>query len=82
MQSLPDCGGRKTPVEIGFLLYRNEPQVNGPGDGLNAGYRTERLHGVINVPIDTAFRNFKNLADFKRTFTSGAPGQAFQLSAG
>lgn len=52
----------------------------GPGDGLNAGYGTKRLHGVVDVPVNAAFRNFENMAYFKGALACGAPGQAFQLS--
>jgi hypothetical protein len=47
------------------LRNPDKPQVYGPGDGLNAGYRAERPHSVIDMPIDATFRNVKNLTNFK-----------------
>lgn len=50
------------------------------GDRLNAGHGAKSFHGIVDMPVNTAFRNIQNLTNFKRALAGSAPRQALQLS--
>ncbi len=56
--------------------------MHGPGDSLNTGNGAQRLHGLVNMPIHTSFRNIEDLTYFKGALASGTPSQAFELPFG
>ncbi len=84
MSACYDTPGRRISrlalIALFKVLNFYKAKVNGPGDGLNAGHRAERLHGIVKMPINAALRYFKDLADLERALAGGAPRQAFQLS--